>query len=192
MKMMKMKSILFLCLFTLGGCLPKYTTPVRVRDYAYRGALFLPVSEIHLDSLVENDGRLPHVENQMPMSPERSLKNWAFVRLRGNYEKPFVAQFLVKKAQMLREDAPEESFFVYDNYKYTLEYEVVLNIKNKEDKIIASYESEGTVAGTLPMKSSINERDAMFVDMLDMMVEDLDKDMSEKIKQNILAKEKKV
>lgn len=189
---MKMKTILFLLLFCVGGCLPKYTTPVRVKDYAYKGALFLPVTEIQLVSLVENDGRLPHVENQMPMSPERSLKNWAFIRLRGNYEKPFTAEFVVRKAEMLREDAPEESFFVYDNYKYTLNYDVVLNVKEGAEKVVATYESAGTVAGTLPMKSSINERDAMFVDMLDMMIEDLDKDISEKIKQNPLAKEEKV
>ena len=187
-----MKTILLLLLFFVGGCLPKYTTPVRVKDYAYRGALFLPVTEIRLTSLVENDGRLPHIENQMPMTPERSLKNWAFIRLRGNYEKPFTAEFVVRKAEMLREDAPEESFFVYDNYKYTLNYDVVLNIKNTQGENVTTYESAGTVAGTLPMKSSINEKDAMFVDMLDMMIEDLDKDISEKIKQNPLAKEKKI
>lgn len=186
--MMKMKTILFLLCLFVGGCLPKYTTPVRVKDYVRKGALFLPVENIVFDSLVETDGRLPHVEEQMPMSPERSLKNWAFVRLRGNYKSPFVAQFLIKKAEMLREDAPEESFFVYDNYKYTLNYDVALNIKNADGKILEFYESSGTISGTLPMKSSINERDAMFVDMLDMMIEDLDKDMSDKIKQNPLAK----
>lgn len=171
----------------MSGCLPKYTTPVRVKDYAGRGAIYLPVGEIKLSSEIETDGRLPHIESAMPMTPERALKNWAFIRLRGTYQKPWTADFVIKRAEMLREDAPQESFFVYDNYKYTLNYDIVLNISDEKGRIFRTYGTSGTIAGTLPMKSSINELDALFVDMLDMMNEDVDKALSEKIKENPLA-----
>ena len=62
-----------------------------------------------------------------------------------------------------------------------------MNVLNEKGVVFKTYGTSGTIAGTLPMKSSINEVDALFVDMLDMMNEDVDNALSEKIKENPLA-----
>ena len=181
------KIMLFLMMIFVGGCLPKYTAPLRMKDYEKEGVLMLPVKNIVLVSEIELPGRLPHVEYQMPMTPEKALRNWAFIRLRADHSKPYTAEFIVKTASMTRESEIKESWFVYDNYKYTLTYDVMLRIVNEAGKEISHVQANGFVMQTLPERASVNERDALFMDMLNHMIDDLNAELSEKVKQKNLA-----
>ncbi len=181
-----MKKIFLALLLAVAACMPRYDKAPVLKDYAEVPLMELPVSRISIASQVSSAERYPHVEQLMPMSPEKSLKSWALVRLRPNYQKPMKADFIIKEASMIQEEAPEESFFTYDNYKYTLKYAVELQIKNTDNTVARTVEVSGFTSRKLPQKAAVEQRDNMFTQMLLDMEDELDKQMEEQIKQNLL------
>lgn len=180
-----MKKIILSALIFLSACVPSYETAPKMKDYTQVPLLELPVERVNIVSKVGYLERLPHVENLMPLTPEKALKNWALIRLRPNYSKKYKAEFVVEKAEMIRQDAPEKRFFVYDNYKYVLSYGVSVRILDEEQNELRKSSIEGYVSRKLPQKASVLQRDNMFAQMLYEMEEQLDKQMAEEIQQNL-------
>ena len=112
-----MKKIFLLLLIVLCACVPNYEKAPKMKDYSQVPLLELPVNRVNIVSKIETTERLPHVENIMPLSPEKSLKNWALIRIRPNYQKDQKAEFIVEKAEMIRHEAPEKS---WQNYLYMI------------------------------------------------------------------------
>ena len=135
---------------------------------------------------VEAMEKLPHVENIMPLSPEKALKNWGLIRIRPNYQKNDKAEFIIEKAQMIREESPEKSWFVYDNYKYILSYAIKVQILDKDNNVLKSTSIEGFISRKLPQKASVTQRDNMFAQMLSEMEDQLDKETPKEFKENLL------
>ena len=181
--MKKLLSVLFLC---LSACMAQYDKAPAMKDYTQVPLLELPVSRVSIISQANQSERLPHVENQMQMTPEKALKNWALVRLRPDYKTTDKAEFVITQASMEREDAPTASFFTYNNYKYNLNYTVVLRILNKDAEPVRTIEVSGFASRELPQKASIEQRDNMFAHLLLDMEEQLDSKFPEEIKLNLL------
>ncbi len=181
-----MKKMLFLAMFILCACVPNYDKAPKMKDYSQVPLLELPVSRVNIVSNIGQMERLPHVENLMPMTPEKALKNWALIRLRPNYQKPYKAEFVILKAEMIRSEQPEKNWFIYDNYKYVLSYQVEVRIFNEEKETLRTVTIDGFIARTLPQKASVNQRDNMFTQMLLDMEDQLDEQMTQEIKQNLL------
>ena len=165
---MKKFFILFLCSI-LTACMPTYQKPYQVKDYTKEPAIELPADKIEMVSEIEPNQKLPHVEDLMPITPEKALLNWAYIRLRDNHQKPYLAKFIVKQASMTREEMPAEAIFKLENYKYTLTYEVELQLINQKGTLLKATNVKGYVMRTQPIRSSIQDRDAMMVEMLDEM-----------------------
>ncbi len=168
----------------LVSCMPTYQKPYQVKDYTKEAAIELPVKKIVLESNVQGNQKSPHVENLMPITPEKALLNWAYIRLRDNHQKPYIAKFIVQDAAMVREEMPAESIFKLENYKYTLTYSVELQLENERGNLLKAIAVEGYVMRTQPIRSSIQDRDAMMVEML----EEMEKTVNEKMKTEIQQK----
>ena len=181
-----MKKIVLSLFAFLCACVPSYDTAPKVKDYSQVPLLELPVQRVNIISDIEVSERLPHIENLMPLSPEKALKNWSLIRLRPNYSKKHKAEFLIEKAELIRQDAPEKSFFVYDNYKYILSYTVSVRILDEEQNELRRVSIDGFISRKLPQKASVLQRDNMFAQMLYEMEEHLDKQMAEEIKQKLI------
>ena len=181
-----MKKWIILCLIVLLGCMPKYTPTARVKDYSAQGALVLPASQLETISLVEQSSTLPHIENRMPLSPEKALYNWAYIRLRPNGVRDLKARFIIEEASMTREEEPQEWFWQYDNYKYTLTWKVRLQLADKRAGTPFETVTQGFVMRTLPQKASLNETKALWTDMLDEMEALVDEKMSKDIGDNLI------
>ncbi|MBO5997925.1 MAG: hypothetical protein J6P93_05310 [Alphaproteobacteria bacterium] len=180
-----MKKILLVLTLLLCGCIHSYDTAPRMKDYSQVPLLELPVSRINVISEVGQMERLPHVENQMPLTPEKALKGWA-IRLRPNYQKKHKAEFVIEKAEMIREDAPEKNIFTYDNYKYTLSYQVTIRILDENATVIKTMTVTGYTSHRLPQRASVIQRDNMFAQMLREMEDQLDDQVPQEIKQKLL------
>lgn len=180
------KYIAVLMGLALTACLPQYTNPYKIKDYTQVPLIEMPVTRVEIKSDVSGLQKNPHVEHLMPMTPEKSLKNWALIRLRPTYQKNNKAEFVIKEASMIREEEKNPSFFTYDNYKYTLTYAVTLQILDEDKNIIRTVEGQGVVIQSQPQKASERERDTLFSDMLGKMEEHLDTKMTEEIIQNIV------
>ena len=182
-----MKKIILSVVMFLCACVPSYDTAPKMKDYSQVPLLELPVQRVNIISNVNGIERLPHVENLMPLTPEKVLKNWALIRIRPNYQKKYKAEFVIEKAQMIRQEAPEKSLFVYDNYKYVLSYKVSVRILDEEQNELRNVSIEGYVSRKLPQKASVLQRDNMFAQMLYEMEEQLDKQMLIEIEQSLKA-----
>ena len=180
------KIILFFVLF-LVACVPNYESAPKMKDYSQVPLLELSVERVNIVSNIGQMERLPHVENLMPLTPEKALKNWALIRLRPNYAKKRKAEFIIEKAEMIRQDAPEKHFFVYDNYKYVLSYTVTVRILDEGQNELHKVCIEGYISRKLPQKASVLQRDNMFAQMLYEMEEQLDKQMALEIEQNLMG-----
>ena len=84
-----MKKIILSALLFLTACVPSYDTAPKMKDYTQVPLLELPVERVNIISNVGQMERLPHVENLMPLTPEKALKNWALIRIRPNYAKKY-------------------------------------------------------------------------------------------------------
>ena len=181
-----MKKILLIMTMFLAACIHNYDNAPQMKDYSQVPLLELPVSRINTISHVGQMERLPHVENEMPMTPEKALKSWALIRLRPNYQKKYKAEFVIDQAQMIQEEAPEANIFTYDNNKYTLSYQVTIRILNENGTMIESITANGYISHKLPKRASFVQRDNMFAQMLREMEDQLDAKMPEEIKQKLL------
>ena len=182
---MKKGWVLMVGLF-LAACMPTYQKPYQVKDYTQEAAIELPADQLILVSEVEADQKPPHVEKLMPITPEKALLNWAYIRLRDNHQKPYVAKFVVKEASMVREEMPAEAIFRLENYKYTLTYQVELQLVNDKDTLLKGITVEGYVMRTQPIRSSVQDRDAMMVEMLDEMEKTVNEKMTTEIQQKFV------
>ena len=181
-----MKKVLLIMVLFLSACIHSYDNPPQMKDYSQVPLIELPVKRINIISNVGQMEQLPHVENQMQLTPEKALKNWALIRLRPNYQNSHKAEFVIEKAEMIRDEAPEKNVFTYDNYKYTLSYQVTIRILDEDAALVHSINIDGFVSRKLPQRASFAQRDNMFAQMLLDMEEQLDTRMAEEIKQKLL------
>ena len=181
-----MKKLLLIITMFLTACIHNYDTAPQMKDYSQVPLLELPVMRINTLSEVGQMERLPHVENEMQLTPEKALKNWALIRLRPNYQTKNKAEFVIEKAEMLRDEAPETNIFTYDNYKYTLSYQVTIRILDETGAATKSITMNGHTSHKLPQRASFVQRDNMFAQMLREMEDQLDAQMPQEIKQNLL------
>ena len=181
-----MKKIFFVFLLALTSCMPNYERAAVQQDYSQAPLMELPVSRVSIKSDVGDMEPLPHVEKTMKMTPERQLKSWATIRLRPNYQTENKAEFVIRKASMIRNDEPEASLFTYNNYKYTLKDAITLASKDDNGKVLRSVDLEGFLSRKLPKKASEDQRNNMFTLMLQDLEKSLDQQMPEQIRQNLL------
>ena len=78
---------------------------------------------------------LPHVENQMPISPEEAVQEWAEKHLKANPEASQKLQIIVQQAEMLKTDLPSEGLFTLNEENYTLNYQIEVRLRQHEDVI---------------------------------------------------------
>lgn len=173
-------------LVMLSGCFPNYTKPYQMKDYSAIPPIELPVQKIVSISQQEAFMQLPHAENMMPITPERAVFNWAYLRLRANYKKPYTAEVIVKKATMIRTEEINTNLFQLNNYRYNLDYIVSVRIVNDRGVALREFGIEGHHMRTQPIRSSVQERDALFVEMLTEMENKLDTDLGRELKQNLI------
>ena len=179
-----MKKIFFALTLLLAACTPDYNQKPQLQDYTKSPFYELPVNRVVIESARSSKDEGMHVENTMPISVEKFLKNWATVHLHPNYQTENKARFIIRKADMTRKDAPMAGLFVYDNYKYTLTYHVSIIVEHDQGK--KTFDVEGFLSQTLPQKATKEQRDNMFMYMLNDLDAELNKQVSAQIKENFL------
>ena len=124
-----MKKILFLLVF-LSGCMTApektfQTDPDTEVDSVCTSAVEVVPMAMHFDVL-------PHVENQMPTSPEEAVMQWAKVHLKTNSNSAKKLWIIVHRAEMLKADMPSGSWLKPDEENYTLDYHLEVQVREQE------------------------------------------------------------
>ena len=159
-----------LCL-TLTACQVLPVTPFYVNTYADETPVLLDVSVVNITSQIQTYNHLPHIENDLPITPNDVLQDWGHNRLRAtNISSPITTEFVIKKAYMTQTDTPSAKWYIFDNVTYRLDYDVILQFK-QDHRILYTQTATGWEEYAIPQKSSLYTKEKTWEKMLNNMVQ---------------------
>lgn len=149
-----MKKSFFLLLF-LVGCMmpPEKSFQVDPDTEIYS----MHVSEIETVPMTMHFDVLPHIENQMPISPEDAIISWVNTHLKAT-EGSQRMWVIIKQAEMIKTDLPNKNYFKLDEESYTLNYQIKVQIRNQEN-VIQELPVEGKGYITMAKKASLSSKE---------------------------------
>lgn len=155
----------------LSACQALPLMPFKINTYTDSAPVLLNVSLMEVQSDTQTYNRLPHIEKQMPITPDDAVQDWAHNRLRAtNPTSPITAEFQIKKAYMTQSDAPSGKWYILDNVAYRLDYDVVLYFK-QNGQIIHSQTAGGWEEYAIPQKSSLISKENIWEKMMNNMIQ---------------------
>ena len=150
-----MKKIFFL-LFLLSGCM---TAPPKSFQFDPDDAVYtVRVAGVETISMTTHFDVLPHVENQMPTSPEEAIAEWVQAHLKPDGTKNNKLQVVVHQAEMLKTAMPQEGTFTPDEENYTLNYNLEVQVREGE-KIIQTIPVAGKGFIQIAKKASLAKKE---------------------------------
>lgn len=169
-----MKYISFLLLFLCCSCVAPTFKSVQVNTFEEEKKIAVNVSSIDVVSNVNHFERLPHIENKMPITPENSLKQWIQNRFCAlNDFSDIKMQVIIEKAYLTQTDEKMPQWYMFDNVKYTLTYDLKFVFKNSKT-VIYTHQIGGYETSSLPKRSSLSAKEEVFEKMLNAMVYKVD------------------
>ena len=182
-----MKYFSFLLLFLCCACVAPQFKSVQVNTYKEEKKIAVNVSTVDLTSIVETFDRLPHIEDEMPITPENALKKWVLNRFYARDEASKVRlNVIIEKAYLTKEEDKMPQWYIFDNEKYTLTYALKFVFK-KENQVLYTYYIEGYETSSLPKRSSIASKEAVFEKMLNAMIYKVDEEALEQLPKRFIV-----
>ena len=157
--------------FFLIGCAAPVLKDFKVNTYQDETPVAVAVKEIIVTNKVEQFDRLPHIENEMPISPVIALETWANNRFYATGSKKIdVMHIEIEKAYMTKTDEKSDNWYIFDNEMYKLTYYVQIDyISNGE--VIYTQDVGGFESSSLPKRSSLVDKEEVFEKMMNQMVQ---------------------
>ena len=170
-----MKKI-FVLFFFLCGCMtspPKAFQPDPDKDIYSVQAL-----EIEVVSMIKHFDVLPHIENQMPASPEEAVTEWVKNHLESSKNENKKIWVIIHQAEMLQTDQPDESMFKLDKVTYTLNYQLEVQVR-ENSQLVNSIPVNGTGFITVAKKTSLSQKEKGWASLMRKMLIHLKTKMTE-------------
>lgn len=146
----------FLLLFFLSGCMtaPQKSFQLNSDEDVH----IIRVAAVEAVPLSPHFDSLPHVEDQMPTTPEEAVVQWVQTRLKPEGTDSKRLHVIVHKAEMLKTDMPSDSFFEPDEENYVLNYELEVQVRIGE-KIIQAFPVTGKGFIQVAKKASLASKE---------------------------------
>lgn len=168
---MKKHLLTVLLSFCLLGCQAPEYKEFSLNLFQHRDPIAIKTDEIVVLSNVIQYDRLPHIEDEMIISPEKALKEWAknrFYPLKSTRSDKM--QIIIEKAYMTKTDEKAENWYTLDNEAYKLTYDLKINFE-KNGKVLYSQTVSGYESSSLPKKSSMSDKEQVFEKMMNKMIQ---------------------
>ncbi len=161
--------------FVLGFCLLGCTAPklhqFSVDTFQNQIPVQVKVKEIVVSNHIEHFDKLPHIENEMPITPKNVLEDWAKNRFyQANVVKADTMHIVIEKAYMTKKDEKSDNWYTFDNENYRLTYAVKVDFLSNK-KVIYTLDVGGFESSSLPKRSSLSEKEKTFEKMMNQMVQ---------------------
>ena len=169
----------FLFFFLLSGCMtaPQKAFQVDPDTEEYP----LSVSEIEVVPMTAHFDALPHVENQLPTSPEEAIQEWTKNHLKALATQDKSLWIVVDRAEMLKTDLPSDTLFKLDEESYTLNYQISLQVR-KGDIIEQKIPVDGKGFITVKKKASLANKEKGWAWLIQKMLTHLKTKMKSDLK----------
>ncbi len=162
----------------LSACQAVKLPDFMVYDFKNDSKINLKTSQVNVISEVHYDLKAPFIEYKMPITPEQALKRWAQNRFSAVApNSPVETYIIIEKASMQEKEQPSEKWYMLDNVEYQLDFQVkitfMLNQNTISERSVGGYEKR-----SLPMKSSLADKEEAWADMMNEMVQKVNKKLT--------------
>ncbi|MBQ8250490.1 MAG: hypothetical protein IJY92_01090 [Alphaproteobacteria bacterium] len=165
------KKLPYLFFLFLMGCAAPSLREFQVNTLQNEVPIAVNVEEIVVTSKVEQFDRLPHIEREMPISPEVVLKTWANNRFYATGSKKIDRMHIeIEKAYMTKTDEKATNWYTFDNEAYKLTYYVQVNYIS-DGNVVYTQDVGGFESSSLPKRSSLSDKEEVFEKMMNHMVQ---------------------
>jgi hypothetical protein len=144
----------------------------------------LNVGKINVVSEFTPSFTRPNVEHLFPISIEKTATIWANDRLEAvDYSSDREADFIIKDASVVEEEIKADQLFTKDSLKYRATLSVVLKVRSSKGQSQAQTSIEAWRELTMPIDTSIEDKEKYWNDMVNKLFEEFDTNMTQNIHQ---------
>ena len=184
-----------LTLLLAGAAAACSTQPPRPRfpdlTYGHLGQFTLDVARIDIVSEYKATMASPNVDHLFPTPPEQILRRWAQDRLAASGRPGRYARFVIQDAKVTEAELPRTpgirgAFTTDQTQRYDGALSAVLEVREERGNFRAGTASAwASRSRTVPEGITVNDRDKVFFEMIEAMMNDLNAEMDRQIKANL-------
>lgn len=178
-----------------GGLAACSTQPPRPRfpelTYGHLGQFTFDVQRVDIVSEYKAPFASPNVEHLFPTAPEQTLRRWAQDRLAatgtaGRYARFVIQEAKVTETQLPRTPGVRGAFTTDQTQRYDGVLSVVLEIREERANYRAGTASAwASRSRTVAEGITVNDRDKVWFDLIEAMMNDLNAEMDRQIRANL-------
>ena len=171
----------------VAGCEAPQFKEFTLNTYQNEQPVAVNVKEISISSEVIHYDRLPHIEDEMIISPEQALKEWAQNRFYAvSSARADKMHIIIEQAYMTQTDEQSENWYTLDNVAYKLTYALKINFYQK-DKVVYTQTVKGFESSSLPQKSSMADKEQVFENMMNQMIKKVNQQVFVQMPKEMMA-----
>lgn len=159
--------------------------------YGHLGQFTLDVERVDIISEYKGNLGAPNVEHMFPTTPETTLRRWAQDRISASGKPGRYARFVIQDAKVTETELPRTqgvrgAFTTDQAQRYDGALSAVLEIREDRGNFRAGTASAwASRARTVPEGITINDREKVWFELLESMMNDLNAEMDRQIKANL-------
>ncbi|WP_373086048.1 hypothetical protein [Sneathiella sp.] len=171
----------------LAGCVSAPPTPVYPEiTFQHLAPLHLNVGEIKIVDDFTPPLKSPHVEHELPVSIDQSVRNWVRDRLRTTGNSGAVATVTIKDASAVEKELKTESglkALVTKDQTELYEFHVLVELKITEISGASGFvTAEATRSKSVVEGITLNQREKVYFVQVEALMQAFDKEMEKNIR----------
>ncbi|MCR9214079.1 MAG: hypothetical protein NXI13_10205 [Proteobacteria bacterium] len=176
-----------LAVVVLAGCAKAPPSPTYPEiTFQHLNPLRLNVSEIKVINEFTPPLKLPHVEHELPVKIDQSVRNWVRDRLVAVGTSGSVATVTIKDASAVEKPLPKESGLkglVTKNQSELYEFHVLVEVKITEISGSSGFvTAEATRTKSVPEGITLNQREKTYYVQVEALMQAFDQEMEKNIR----------
>lgn len=172
---------------TLFGCVDAPPNPVYPEiTFQHLNPLYLNVGEIKIVDEFTPPLKHPHVEHELPVSIDQSVRNWVRDRLRTTGNSGAVATITIKDASAVEESLEKDTGLkglITKDQSELYVFHLLVELKVTEISGSSAFvTAEATRTKSVPEGVSLNEREKTYFTQVEALMRAFDKEMEKNIR----------
>ena len=171
----------------LAGCVKAPPSPTYPEiTFQHLNPLYLNVGEIKVVNEFTPTLKPPHVEHELPVKIDQSVRNWVRDRLRTTGNSGAVATITIKDASAVEKELPKESGLkglVTKDQSELYEFHLLVELKITEISGASGFvTAEATRTKSVPEGITLNQREKTYFLQVEALMQAFDQEMEKNIR----------
>jgi hypothetical protein len=154
-------------------------------SFADQKAYFFNVARVEIVPKFKSSSNPPHIEFDMPVSPENALKRWVEDRIKPNGTngtlRVLINDASATETPLPRDPNASQLFNTEQTERVDMSINVALQILDERQFVKAEVTGQATRSRTLPEGIKLNQRDRILYDMVVELVRNMSKEVDPQI-----------